>query len=114
MSNIVLHTDGNGHWSNVKRAVTVTGFKVPYISDDKEFGELRVYFDTATWDVEQHGLIYTDKLFRSELKIYLAQLGYDSSDVSYSEQGMQGDDYVSLDAGENFIRTWMEMNACVA
>jgi hypothetical protein len=28
------------------------------------------------------------------------------ADVGYSEQGMQGDDYVSLDVGESFIASW--------
>jgi hypothetical protein len=28
------------------------------------------------------------------------------SDVSYSEQGMQGDDYVSCDIGKPFLDSW--------
>lgn len=114
MNNVVLHTDGSGYWSTEKRAVAIKDFDVPYISDDKTFGELRVYFGIATWDVNEHGLIYTDKLFKIELKNFFAQIGYDSSDISYSEQGMQGDDYVSFDVGENFIRSWLEMNKCAA
>jgi hypothetical protein len=38
----------------------------------------------------------------------LDNLGFDASDVSYSEQGMQGDTYVSLDVGECFINTFMQ------
>jgi hypothetical protein len=29
-----------------------------------------------------------------------------SANVTYSEQGMQGDNYVSLDVGANFITSW--------
>jgi hypothetical protein len=36
----------------------------------------------------------------------LISIGLDSSDVNYSEQGMQGDNYVSLDAGPNFIESF--------
>jgi hypothetical protein len=34
--------------------------------------------------------------------------GLPGKDVEYSEQGMQGDDYVSLDAGTEFYRAWMK------
>ena len=54
------------------------------------------------------GLIYTDKDFIAELRMFLAQHGLPGDDVDYSEQGMQGDDYVSLDAGEEFVRAWAE------
>jgi hypothetical protein len=43
-----------------------------------------------------------------ELKELLAAKGFDASDVSYSEQGMQGDAYVSCDVGERFINTFMQ------
>jgi hypothetical protein len=74
-----------------------------------DFGELRVYFNTATWDVNKQGLIYTDKQFMRELKELLTTMGFDAGDVSYSEQGMQGDTYVSCDVGERFINTFMQV-----
>jgi hypothetical protein len=43
-----------------------------------------------------------------ELKELLVQKGFDTSDLSYSEQGMQGDNYVSCDVGERFINTFMQ------
>jgi hypothetical protein len=52
------------------------------------------------------GLIYTDKLFMLELRTYLQTLGFtaaEAADVEYSEQGMQGDSYVSCDVGAVFI-----------
>ena len=104
-----LHTAGDGYWSEKSRAVRITKLKLGYVSDDEDFGELRVYFDTKTWDTRKHGLIYTDDLFEDELKDFLEALGFDAGDVSYSEQGMQGDNYVSLDVGGKFIASWIQV-----
>jgi hypothetical protein len=103
-----LHTAGDGYWSNKAKAVEITRLQLSYTNDELDFGELCVYFNTATWDVNVDGLIYTDTLFEEELCALLTQLGFDASDVSYSEQGMQGDNYVSLDVGECFINTFMQ------
>lgn len=102
-----LKTGGNGLWSNKVKQVKVEGLALAYENDEGNFGELRVYFDTKSWDVEKDGLIYTDSVFLRELWGALYDAGY-STDVSYSEQGMQGDDYVSLDVGGAFIRSWYE------
>lgn len=106
--NATLNTNGNGYWSSAKQAVEITRLQLAYINDELDFGELRVYFNKATWDVNKLGLIYTDKQFMRELKELLTQKGFDVKDVSYSEQGMQGDNYVSCDVGECFINTFME------
>jgi len=101
-----LHTNGYGYWSRKATAVEVTGLNLLYISEERDFGELCVYFNTETWDVNTDGLIYTDKQFLRELRDYLVTLGFtqeEAADVSYSEQGMQGDDYVSCDVGVDFI-----------
>lgn len=102
-----LHTDGTGHWSDAAKSVKVTDISVPYIDDVRDFGELRVHFDTESWDVDEDGLIYTDEQFLNELLAALKDEGFDVSDIGYSEQGMQGDDYVSLDVGPNFLKSWM-------
>ena len=57
----------------------------------------------------QHGLIYTDAQFKRELRSFLETQGLDATDVSYSEQGMQGDNYVSLDVGDKFIASWIRV-----
>lgn len=101
-----LNTNGVGYWSMEAREVRVVGIDVPYANEEQCFHELRVYFDTRTWDTEKHGLIYTDQGFLVELKKYLFRAGYDSKDVHYSEQGMQGDNYVSFDVGKSFLKTW--------
>ena len=106
--NATLNTNGMGYWSRTKAAVEITRLQLAYTNDELDFGELRVYFNTATWDVRKQGLIYTDKQFMRELKELLVQKGFDASDVSYSEQGMQGDSYVSCDVGQCFINTFMQ------
>ena len=105
--NATLNTGGGGYWSNTKTAVEITRLQLAYTNDELDFGELRVYFNTKTW-AWQDGLIYTDKQFMRELKELLTAKGFDASDVSYSEQGMQGDTYVSCDVGERFINTFIQ------
>lgn len=105
--NATLNTSGDGYWSEVAKPVQVLGMDIGYVSDDREFGELRVYFNTDTWDVYKDGLIYTDRQFYVELQALIKQQGL-VVDLSYSEQGMQGDDYVSLDVGAEFIASWVD------
>jgi hypothetical protein len=112
MNKVVLHTDGlRGLWSNVAKAVTITdiqlGMGTQWDGEEEIFGELCVYFDTKTWNIYEDGLIYTDGGFLKELREFLDQHGLPGDDVDYSEQGMQDDDYVSLDAGDKFYRAWM-------
>lgn len=113
LSNAVCSTRGDGYWSNCARKVSLTKARLAYLDDDNDFGELRVYFDTKSWDVEEHGLIYTDSMFLKELRALLETLGFakqEAKDVDYSEQGMQGDNYVSLDVGGVFIAGWNRLN----
>jgi hypothetical protein len=110
--NVVLNTNGVGYWSNTAKAVTIVdmqlGMGTQCAGEDEIYGELRVAFDTATWDVDTDGLIYTDRQFIKELRDFLDAHGLPGADVDYSEQGMQGDDYVSLDAGTAFYTAWMK------
>jgi hypothetical protein len=106
MTNVIFNTAGDGYWSRVAKKVEVTDLRLGYVNDEGDFGELRVYFDTGTWNVSKHGLIYTDSLFLTMLREKLTEIGFDGSDVDYSEQGMQGDNYVSLDVGKDFLDSW--------
>ena len=101
----IFSTVGDGYWSNVAKAVHVTDMQLGYINDERDFGELCVYFNTAYWNVDVDGLIYTDSNFLEELRAFLVQHGL-SDDCDYSEQGMQGTNYVSLDVGKEFIDAW--------
>ena len=96
---VVCNTNGKGYWSATAKAVNVTGATVAYVNDEGDFGELRVYFNN--WDTNKLGLIYTDKQFMQEFKAVLAtKLGFTDKQLKnlcYSEQGMQGNRYVSMD-----------------
>ena len=101
-----LNTNGNGYWSNKRTAVDITKLDLQYCTQEKDFGELCVYFAQTSWDTAKDGLIYTDKQFMQELRAYLQTIGFtleEATDVDYSEQGMQTDDYVSCDVGAKFI-----------
>lgn len=106
--NCMLETAGDGYWSDVAKFVNVTKIAVPYVNDEENFGELRVYFDKH-WDCSKDGLIYTDSLFLLMLKEKLTECGFEGADVEYSEQGMQGDNYVSLDVGKDFLASWFNV-----
>ena len=93
-----ITTSGTGLWSNKVKDVHCVGYSVPYANEHCDFGELRVYFNTDTWDVEKDGLIYTDPAFLTAIRF-----AFDSNDIEYSEQGMQGDDFVSFDVGPGFL-----------
>ena len=41
-------TSGTGYWSNVVKTVNIKGYQIPYINEEGDFGELRVFFDTKT------------------------------------------------------------------
>lgn len=104
----IFSTVGDGYWSDVAKPVLITDMKLAYENDEGDFGELRVYFDTKYWDVNTDGLIYTDSNFLNDLQLFLEKQGLVGMDVEYSEQGMQGDRYVSCDVGEAFISSWKE------
>ena len=113
---IVLECDGSGLWRAESGATAeITGLEVPYVNDESSFGELRVFFNAESptgWDVSKDGLIYTDEGFLEELRFLLVKQGFSvaaTKDVDYSEQGMQGEDYVSLDVGRVFLDGWLEL-----
>jgi hypothetical protein len=104
MQAVTFNTNGKGYWSRAVKAVRITDLRLGYVSDEKDFGELCVYFNTKDWDVNVDGLIYTDKQFLKELNAFLVAQGLCAAE--YSEQGMQGDNYVSLDVGAKFLQAW--------
>lgn len=107
--NAVLHTDGKGLYTSEKRAVRVTSVELSQVDTTSEYGELRVYFDEDTWDVEASGLIYTDSLFVEGVNNLLNDLGIVGK-TTYSEQGMQGYDYVSFDVDSDVISTFADVS----
>ncbi len=105
--NFVTNTSGDGFWSDKVKTVRITRVELAYVSEEGNWGELRAYFDTKDWDVENDGLIYTDSAWMGSFMICMSTLGFSDTaidDISYSEQGMQEVDYVSMDVGEQFIK----------
>ena len=106
----LIPTSGGGLWSSVPKLVRLTRVEIDHF-DDKDadpWGEMRVYFDTSTWDVAQDGLIYTDPLFEAELTKLFESRGLAANDwFGYSEQGMQGGNYVSFDIGGKLLQQFM-------
>lgn len=96
-----IDTTGDGLWSDKKRSVECTSYEVRG-KQGESFGELRVYFDTGTWNVDEDGLIYTDSGFLAGIR----EAFIHGDDIEYSEQGMQGDDYVSFDVGAEFLMNY--------
>jgi hypothetical protein len=106
MQDVIFTTSGDGYWSKAVKQVRITDMRLGYVNEEEDFAELCVYFDTATWDVDKDGLIYTDGDFLFEMRLFLEQHGLAGSDVDYSEAGMQGNDYVSCDVGKAFLDSW--------
>jgi len=97
MKSFILETDGKGLWSNEKRKVKITDISLGCTK------EIQVYFSKKTWNPDKHGLIYTDRAFINGLRKHLINSGMPkkiANDIDYTEQGMQGDDYVSLEYGK--------------
>lgn len=108
---ISLSTNGKGLWSRAKKEVKPTVAKLAYLAEEDGYGELRVYFTRGSWDVDTDGLIYTDPGFLKALRAALVErVGLTPAaarEVDYTEQGMQGSDFVSLDVGKKFLKEWL-------
>jgi hypothetical protein len=116
---------GDGLWSNTAKDVFVTDIGM-FVSttNDADEGEEACYCDgdmyaltTAdTWDEEELGLIYTDSAFLACVQTELIKAGISveaAEAVTYSEQGMQDEGRVSMDAYDvaDYVRTRMGVTA---
>lgn len=102
---MILQTNGSGLWSDEAKNVKIKDIQLDWV--EHCIPELLVVFDKETWNVKEHGLIYTDKLFEEQLQKFLKDCGFLHADeVSYSEQGMQGGNYVSLDTSDEFAEEY--------
>ena len=104
-------TDGGGHWSKKVCDVPILQLQISYLNEEtllsSTHGELRIMFDRDAWDVKEDGLIYTDRLFMKQFQRLLIRSGFSARaavSVNYSEQGMQGSNFVSCDAHQPFLR----------
>lgn len=100
MKSFTLETDGSGLWSHKQKKV-----KIVDVAQRREYtNELQLYFSKKSWNIKEDGLIYTDEKFIKQFRKYLVSKGMPkkiANDIDYTEQGMQGDDYVSLEYGDD-------------
>ncbi len=112
---LVASTNGRGLWSDVcKKVVHARANLSLWDTEVGEFyfnklkhAELRVYFTKKYWDVDKHGLIYTDPNWIKQARQCFVNMGFSKNSVKsidYTENGMQGNDYVSLDVESSFIK----------
>lgn len=106
-------TDGSGMWTNRKKELPIYKVEVVTIKNDiQELHELRAYFFETQWNINDLGLIYTDKRWLETFiqgLHFVAGLGWHAlmnNAVMYSEQGMQGDDFVSMYVDAVFVKEW--------
>lgn len=119
--NVRCKTDGKGLWNKVERKINHKRSQIrihewsvqDFLETNKKrylYGEFRVFFNKKDWNIYNHGLIYTDPQWLNHFRTYLMSIGFSkkaSRDVDFSEQGMQGDNYVSLDIGYLFIKEYL-------
>jgi len=102
----IISTDGSGEWSDVAKGVVVGILDLIHL--DEDFYELRVYFDTSSWNNSENGLIYTDEHFLKELKAKLVYVGL-TDNIQYSDKDLQGENYVHFIAqGQDFFDKYTE------
>lgn len=103
---------GDGLWSETHRW-SVQGLRIKLLPEDIFWfdevdeignpilvGNINAYFDPRDWNVKELGLIYTDSEFEKDVRQILKTAGFRYyRDLAYSEQGMQGSDYVNFDVG---------------
>lgn len=95
-------TNGTSLWSGNAKSIKILEIYLNYI-DGTDHGELHAKFRKSDWNVNRDGLIYTDEGWLKGFNHKLVEMG--GTPVDYSEQGMQGDNYVSLDVGKKFLNS---------
>lgn len=110
--NRYFNVRGDGLWSDRSELRSVFVTEVSMVCENVTIDEIeagatqiiddfRVVFDVDDWDVRRDGLIYTDSAFIEDVRSFMLDAGFPVDvvdDIDYSEQGMQGETYVSCDA----------------
>jgi len=103
-------TSGKGQWSDHSRKVVIDEIVLDNEEDAVEFGvpvQFSVYVTPKSWDVDKHGLIYTDPQWIKEFRAALVDIGFSkkaAAEVDYTERGLEIDDCVHLEAGKVFLK----------
>lgn len=119
---IKANTNGKGRFTDEERMVQITSLAIGYSSltyypEDPFKGELRAYFNPSgftvgSWNVDGHGLIVGDRLWIKEFKAGLREVGFSikaAQNVKYNEKELQGNNYVSLEVGPTFYKSWQRL-----
>lgn len=96
---LITQTNGIGSWTAVRKKINIKSLDVI------DGIELRAYFSVDDWDTYEHGFIYTDEGWLESFKKQLVTIGIHPKQcdgIGYSEYGMQGEEYVSLDVPDGF------------
>lgn len=107
--NLQTEVSGGGYWSDTHKKVKIDEIGISYYNGD-DYINIDANFSNSQWNVDKYGLIYTDKGFLKTFRAALIKRGMPkkvADDIDYTEQGMQGDNYVSLGAGEIFC-DWLK------
>jgi hypothetical protein len=120
--NLQTHTDGKSEFTAEERMILINRLDLGFNSkklfpDDPFTGELRAYFDPSgftegSWNNEGHGLIYKNKLWLREFKYALRAIGLSikgAQNIAYNDKELQGDNYVSLQCGDTFYKSWVKL-----
>lgn len=120
-------TKGDSYWSHANET-TVRISKI-----EMEVGEayvdlydygvflpiyLKAFFPKKSWNTDKYGLIYTDTLwienFRAAFKVRFPAMAWMARKIDYTEEGMQGDNYVSLSVHLNTMTDIKRFNNSLA
>lgn len=108
---LILNTNGQGYWSDEKRKIRCTALEIECMQELDDYFTYRLIFNEKDWNIHKHGLIYTDALFLKELKKELKDRNYNGSKLDYTEQGMQGKNYVSIQDDGTLFKSFMKTNS---
>lgn len=71
---------------------------------EQDYIMLDVFVVNPKYDANKIGLIYTDGSFRRGVRDSANRAGFPGKEIDYTEQSMQGRDWVSMEAGRLFSR----------
>ena len=66
----------------------------PCAVDSSAYACINIYLNR--YDIDNQGPLYEDRTFMNSIKMLFSKIGIDPEDVEYAEQGMQGDNFVSM------------------
>ena len=114
---LTASTNGKGYYTDQAKKVRITEIRISrYVrSKNKPLLQMEVYFNTKDWNTKKDDLIYGDEKWISELRKGLQSIGFIATGLDYTEQGMQEDDFVSVEtsnkaAVESFLSKLVNKN----